>query len=198
MEKWKKCLEQLCCPFCAIDSIDLEAPQITSLQNQACSKPSAFLILFLAVQHSTDEKKWGFVSSAYKFISKYLLQIPVIIFEKKRISSSLKILILFKNYISHKTSRFQLTLITQSLETDMRSTAYLKYLLFILVLLMKQCLKHICSKKSPSCSSVFQVHKINVIASGTVLHRFSTIAFHFNIQMQIYSVVLSSIINIIC
>lgn len=62
---------------------------------------------------------------------------PVIISEKNIFASSLRILlILLKNFISHKASHLQLTLIISSLETDMRSTAYFKYLLFILVLLM--------------------------------------------------------------
>lgn len=95
--------------------------------------------MFLALQHSTDEKKLFFPS---EFISKWLLQIPVIISDKTIFASSLKmLLILLKNFISHKTSQqltsqYNLLLNISSLETDMRSTVYFKYLLFILVLLM--------------------------------------------------------------
>lgn len=46
----------------------------------------------------------------HEFIIKYLVQIPVIISDKNIFASSLKILlILFKNFISHKTSHLQLT-----------------------------------------------------------------------------------------
>lgn len=127
----------------------------------------SFLMIFSCfITFNRSEKKRIYVCKAYETIIKYHLQIPVImelhIFKQNIIASSLKITLIYLRTVFHTRLYIcNLLLIVSSLQTDMRITAYFKFLLLILV--MSWCLECICTRKSP-CSLVLQVHKINVIA----------------------------------